>query len=103
MSHQISHHTKQSELERLGIGIVSQIPIDPMHLVDLGVVRKMLLTFVESKSAKSVATANRISELLIDYKKYNPSEFQRSPRSLNEVVQKRLSFDNFFCILVSYV
>lgn len=41
--HQNHHHTNiPSELEKIGIGMVSQFPLDPMHLVDLGVVRSTL-------------------------------------------------------------
>lgn len=95
-SHRPSHHNKKSELENIGIGMVSQIPIDPMHLIDLGVVRKMLLSLVNSKSAKNVKMVNQISNFLIEYKSHNPAEFQRSPRSLSEVLHwKATEFRQF--------
>jgi len=39
---QIEHHTGDSILEKLDIGMVSQIPLDYMHLVCLGVMKRML-------------------------------------------------------------
>ena len=40
------HHTGVSILERLDVDMVKDIPLDPMHLVKLGVSRKLLLTYV---------------------------------------------------------
>ena len=43
----VSHHSvnfkdKKSVVELAGFGMVSQFPLDPMHLVDLGVVKNRL-------------------------------------------------------------
>ena len=44
----IRHHNdnfiiQKSCLENAGFGIVSQFPLDPLHLIDLGVAKKMTL------------------------------------------------------------
>ncbi|XP_036141155.1 uncharacterized protein LOC118645023 isoform X1 [Monomorium pharaonis] len=58
------HHKGNSPLATLPIDMVSQVPFEYMHLVCLGVVKKLL-------SALNVL------------KRYCPSEFARRPRSLN--------------------
>lgn len=40
------HHIGVSVLERLEIDMIKDIPFDPMHLVKLGVSRKLLLTWI---------------------------------------------------------
>ncbi len=45
-----NHHTGVSPLNKLGVGLVSQFPIDYMHLVCLGVMRKLLNTWIKIKS-----------------------------------------------------
>lgn len=46
----------------------------------------MLLPFLDGKGVAKISVVNKIPDLLIEYEKYNPSELQRTPRFLNEVV-----------------
>jgi len=80
------HHKGQSPLSELGIGMVSQFVIDYMHLVCLGVVRRLIWLWMSGPvnvqtrlRAKSVSD---ISECLICFQKFIPVEFARKPRSL---------------------
>ena len=41
------HHLGPSPLRELQIGMVSQIPLDYMHLVCLGVMRKLLMLWMK--------------------------------------------------------
>lgn len=84
---QEEHHTGRSILEKLDIGMVSQILIDYMHLVCLGVVKRMLQFFLRgNKSIRlSAEVINTISRYLIAIRAYIPSEFARKPREFQDV------------------
>lgn len=81
------HHKGESPLTDINIGMVSQIPIDYMHLVCLGVVKHLLLLWIKGPlpcrlSARSV---QQISSNLLSLKNCVPSDFARQPRSLSEI------------------
>lgn len=76
-----------SPLIDINIGLVSMFPLDYMHLVCLGVVRKLIsiwykgpLPFRLSGSARQSLNTN-----LLACAKYSPSEFQRKPRALTDI------------------
>ncbi|XP_067630062.1 uncharacterized protein [Eurosta solidaginis] len=80
----VSHHSPQFRqqkpvLEDAGFKMVSQFPLDCMHLVDLGVVKRFL------KSLNSDANIRKINENIKFISNYFPSEFCRTARSLDEV------------------
>ena len=93
---QISHHKAISPLVELGIGMISQMALDPMHLIHLGVVKKLLTMWMKGDCSKVVMDSTRrnvkigrfqivkISEECKKFSRYVPSEFSRRPRSLNE-------------------
>lgn len=81
------HHKGESPLTDINIGMVSQIPIDYMHLVCLGVMKRLLLLWIKGPlpcrlSARSV---QQISSNLLSLKNCVPSDFARQPRSLSEI------------------
>lgn len=82
------HHKGKSPLTNVSIGMVSQIPIDYMHLVVcLGVMKRLLLLWIKGPlhcrlSARSV---QQISGKLLSLKNCVPSDFARQPRSLSEI------------------
>lgn len=81
------HHKGESPLTDVNIGMVSQIPIDYMHLVCLGVMKRLLLLWIKGPlpcrlSARSVL---QISSNLLSLKNCVPSDFARQPRSLSEI------------------
>lgn len=82
---QEEHHTGTSILEELDINIVDDIPVDPMHLVYLGVMRKMIhLWLVDGPlSVRMVSrTFNAICDALVQLTDWIPREFSRKSRSL---------------------
>lgn len=81
------HHKEgTSPLSLLPIGMVSQVPFEYMHLVCLGVVKKLMSAWVHGKyswlSKLSARSIDLISARLNILKKWCPSEFARWPRSL---------------------
>ncbi|KAK5638535.1 hypothetical protein RI129_012830 [Pyrocoelia pectoralis] len=82
------HHTGISPLTQLNIGMVSLFPIDYMHSVCLGVMKKLLTSWVsgypihvrlDSRSVNSISTQLKHLGLFVPY------EFNRKPRSLSEL------------------
>lgn len=78
------HHVGNSPLEELGIEMVSQFPVEYMHLCTLGVMRKITKIFLKGKlplrwSSRMVAAC---SADLVALAPYVASEFSRKLRSL---------------------
>jgi len=81
------HHIGLSFLTKLTVGPISQVPLDYMHLVCLGVVRKLVRQWVKGKLKNRLANKDKklISNRLLSFRKYFPTNFQRKPRSLWEI------------------
>lgn len=81
------HHIGHSPFRNLPVGMVSQFPIDYMHLVCLGVMKRLLWLWTKGplfcRQGRIFTTG--ISELLENLRSYMPHEFLRKGRSLNEV------------------
>ena len=81
---QIEHHIDQSPFEELSFGIVTQFPLDYMHMVCLGVQKKLLKFWIKNK----IITNNNLkilSDNLVTLAFYVPVEFERKCRSLDEL------------------
>lgn len=84
----IDHHNKKyankiTVLENIGIGMVSKFPLDPMHLCDLGVMKKIISYMIKNRCYGERINQKAISQRLIMLIKPNiPSEFTRDCRSL---------------------
>ncbi|XP_071111468.1 uncharacterized protein [Haliotis cracherodii] len=97
------HHAHgRSPFSRLSIGMVSQFPIDYMHLVCLGVMKKLLMLWMKgpvSLGCRIGSTAvNILSERLIEYSSYIPREFCRKGRSLHEIDRWKATEYRLFCL-----
>lgn len=83
------HHHGTSPLTELGVGMVSQFPIDYMHLVCLGVMRRLLMQWVGKGPTVNCRLPARLSEQisskLISLRSSVPREFARKPRSVKEI------------------
>lgn len=81
------HHTGTSILESLPIDMVAAFPLDYMHLVCLGVMRKLLWSWIRGSPRCRLAAFQRdeISRYLIYISAFIPCEFSRKSRSLNEL------------------
>ncbi|XP_066915297.1 uncharacterized protein [Clytia hemisphaerica] len=82
------HQLDESELVGLAIDIIRDFTLDPMHLVYLGVTRRLLYylkgSYKKIKAGKlSTAYLNAISRNLDDLKL--PSDFARQPRSISDL------------------
>ncbi|KAG8171141.1 hypothetical protein JTE90_027698, partial [Oedothorax gibbosus] len=91
---QPEHHNSSSPLQKLDIGQVTKFPYDPMHLVYLGVMRRLLYRWKGVCSSHlgfcqrpkiSVKDRLLLSERLVSVQKIWPSDFNRKPRSLEEL------------------
>lgn len=80
------HHDGSTPLSKLSVGLVSQIPLDYMHLCCLGVMRKLLLSWTEIRPYKlSTRQIGLISDRLLSFRKSLPCEFARKCRSLKDI------------------
>lgn len=95
LHHNENYYHKQSVLEKIGVGMVSQIPIDPMHLIDLE--DKFGRNFL-SKEDK-VNFKNSYSS----YAPYIPSEFCRRPRTLEELPRYKATEFRLFILYLAPV
>ena len=80
------HHIGESPLSELNIGMVSSFPLDYMHLVCLGVMRKLLALWLEGPLSCRLPgrLVRKISDLLKGLRETVPEDFARRPRSLDE-------------------
>jgi len=80
------HHKGPSPLTGT-VGMVSQFPLDYMHLVCLGVVKRMILIWLKGPLKNRIGSfvRNRISDDLFNLRHYIPSEFARRPRGFAHI------------------
>ncbi|KAL2081036.1 hypothetical protein ACEWY4_022889 [Coilia grayii] len=81
------HHKGSSVLSRIGIGMVSQFPLDYMHLVCLGVMRKLIGLWMRGPlpTRLGMQRIHLISAALLSFAVTLPREFSRKGRMLLEV------------------
>lgn len=94
------HHLPNidSPLLQLEFDMVSQFSLDYMHLVLLGVMKKMLCMWTSGllKFRLSQRDVRKISFNLVECSKYFPSEFPRKPRGLKDLCRfKATEFRHF--------
>ena len=81
-----NHQTGTSPLIDAGVPCVTSFVLDYMHMVCLGVVRRMLNCWTQRSICRlRPADRNSISKQLIALKGKMPSEFARQPRGLHEL------------------
>ena len=81
------HHLGVSPFINLYIGMVSCFPLDYMHLVCLGVMRRLLMIWVKGPLPfkLSASTISALSNLMVSFRSFCCVEFSRKPRSLREI------------------
>lgn len=100
------HHIGRSIFERANVRMISQFPLDYMHLVCLGVVRRMFHYFVHgnNKAIKFSSTdIIEISEALCNISAWVPSDFARKTRSLEELERWKATELRLFLLYVGPV
>ncbi|XP_070516695.1 uncharacterized protein [Cardiocondyla obscurior] len=100
---QEDHHTGVSPFESIiQLPMVTRFPLDYMHLICLGVVKKMLQLWVNGyyTSKLNARKVAQLSEMLIKVSKWVPKEFTRKPRALDELTRwKATEFQEFLLYL----
>lgn len=81
------HHRGSSLLENLPIDMVADFVVaDPLHLLDLGVMRKLMRIWIDGKVTKQFKITNtdklKLNDALLQCNQSLPSEIHRSVRSL---------------------
>lgn len=79
------HHIGDSPVGDLDVNMVTLFPLDYMHLVCLGVMRRLLRTWTCGRGTLSVGQQRDLSRKLVASAKEFPSDFQRKPRSVDEL------------------
>ena len=102
------HHNGElpSPLTKLNVNMVSQIPLDYMHLVCLGVMRKLATQWMRGPLGTRLPSSSilEISARLNSLKQCIPLEFARKPRDLREIDRFKVTglklpnFASYFCI-----
>ena len=74
------HQKSQSVLSNLDLGLVTQVPLDYMHLICLGIVKKLVCLWVEKGPKKCRLSAHSIQLIFYRLSAINdhyPKEFSR--------------------------
>ncbi|XP_067203262.1 uncharacterized protein [Linepithema humile] len=81
------HHLDNSPFENIALKMVTQFPLDYMHLVCLGVMKKLTKLWITGiRNVKlSASEIHKLSDDLKQLIPYIPKEFSRKPRGLNEL------------------
>ena len=98
---QEEHHRGVSPLVSLNVGLVSCVPLEYMHLICLGVMRKLLMVHWlrgEHCVRISMQMASLMSNQMLALKPYICCEFHRKPRALSDIDRwKAVEFRLFLC------
>lgn len=98
-----THHakiflTEKHVLELINVNMVSQFPLDPMHLIDLGVTKKWLNLVVNKSNIQ------QINKKMEDLRNFIPSEFGRICRPLSDLkLWKATEFRQFLLYIGIFV
>ena len=80
------HQKEISPLIEIGLNVIEMFPLDYMHLVCLGTVRRLLHFLKNGPCGKiSACQISEVSTLLLTFNAYMPSEFARRPRGLQDM------------------
>lgn len=96
-------HHGYSPLTRLNIDMVLTFTFDFMHVVCLGVVKRIISCWSRGPIKACRQSENLLSQIssnLLNYRKYFPSEFSRRPRALSDFAfWKAIEFRSFLLYL----
>lgn len=76
-----------SVLEKTGVGMISQFVIDPMHNIDLGNTFKIISAIINNQTVSRLSKVafDQMNARFVSFRAYVPSEFERKPRTLQEL------------------
>jgi hypothetical protein len=96
------HHIGISPLQGTGIGLVTSFPVEYMHLILLGVCKRLLNFWYNVVPYKLSSTSKMaINQSLINIRRKMPIEFARKPRSLAELSHWKASEFRTFLFFLS--
>jgi len=97
-----NHHSSVTSISSVvdisGVNVVSSFSLDYMHLVTLGVMKKLILLWMKGPLNVRLPSSKikQISNLLLSFRSKFPCEFSRKPRALEEVLRwKATEFRSF--------
>lgn len=95
-----NHNLGETSLSQLLDNLIHQVPFESMHLVYLGIAKKILVALITGEYNKKIKLKTSKLKLLSDHleliKKYCPSEFSRRQRIITEYVRyKATEFRQF--------
>ena len=82
----IEYHRHVTILEQLPIDMIRDFPIDPMHLLYLGVMKHILVNLLQGSDNKiSPLKIKRLNKIMINIGKFTPDDFARKSRSFEDL------------------
>ena len=101
------HHKGRSVLAEFGISMVTNFPLDYMHLVCLGVCRRMIMwwkgTKKQFKGRLRLAAITKLSKKIEDHRNKIPCEFNWKMRTISDIKYWKASEFRLFLIYCSFV
>lgn len=94
------HHIGISPFESLPIDMVKQFPLDSLHMVYLGVMKSLLMSWLDNRRHPRFTSEaiQKLSDSIVIVAQWVPKEFNRKPRGLQELCRwKGIEFRFFFC------
>lgn len=86
-----NHNLGETPLSQLLPNLIHQVPFESMHLVYLGIAKKILVALIAGEYNKKIKLKSSTLKLLNDHleliQKYCPSEFSRRQRIITEYVR----------------
>ena len=102
---QKEHHDGTSPFEKTEVDMVRSFPIDYMHCVCLGVMRRLLTIWFRGDPKKkikpyirSLKIMEEVSNLFLSFGKFMPKEFNRKPQPLTEIGRWKATVLRFFLL-----
>lgn len=83
----VEHHLGPSPLAQLSVGMITSFPLDYMHLICLGVMRKLLYLWIKGPLTTRLGAKliGELSAALVLLKEQVPVEFARKPRPVKDL------------------
>lgn len=99
------HHKRRSPLLNLNLDIVKQVPLNPMHLIYLGGMRKLLTLWIKGKPSYKLSgrSINNLSNKLTSFSSHIVHEFFRKCRALSDLNRWKANKLKLFLLHVSPV
>jgi len=89
-----------SPFEIIGVDMIKQFPLDYMHLLCLGTMKKLILIWIRvmGKSMDALDKFAAFNDFYCSFAKFIPAESSRSPRSLEEVAHWKATVSIVFIV-----